>query len=186
MPPVKSAKKKEEQLMEEVKEIRKSNKENLVCADCPNRVEYAGLFYRSTLNEHFFYIPLFFLKKKNFDFQSAKIVCGSSIFACIYNIFHKQAPSYVCTNFATFVCTDCSGVHPKFVLFATSPKKKKSRKFGHRVKSIAMANFTEEEVEKLKSGGNEVIILNLFSQKKKKKISFKKILLILILEKEEK
>lgn len=86
MPPIN--KKKQEQLTEELKEIRKSNKENLVCADCPNR-----------------------------------------------------APSYVCLNFSTFVCTECSGLH---------------RKFGHRVKSIAVATFTEEEVEKMRQGGNEV------------------------------
>jgi len=100
MPPAKPAKKhKQEQLAEEVKQIRKSNKENLVCADCPNR-----------------------------------------------------APSYVCINFSTFVCTDCSGVH---------------RKFGHRVKSLAVATFTEEEVEKLRQGGNEVANAHYLARYKK-------------------
>jgi len=100
MPPAKPAKKqKQEQLSDEVKQFRKSNKENSVCADCPNR-----------------------------------------------------APSYVCVNFSTFVCTECSGVH---------------RKFGHRVKSIAVATFTEEEVEKLKLGGNEIANAHYLARYKK-------------------
>jgi len=105
MPPAKPAKKrKEEQLAEEVKQIRKSNKENLICADCPNR-----------------------------------------------------GPSYVCLNFSTFICPDCSGVH---------------RKFGHRVKSIAVATFTEEEVDKLREGGNEVANAHYLARYNKSKDTF--------------
>ncbi|GMI81171.1 NSP (nuclear shuttle protein)-interacting GTPase [Hibiscus trionum] len=49
-------------------------------------------------------------------------------------------PQYVCTTFSTFVCTTCSGIH---------------REFTHRVKSVSMAKFTEEELSALQAGGNE-------------------------------
>ncbi|KAF7089414.1 hypothetical protein CFC21_092395, partial [Triticum aestivum] len=49
-------------------------------------------------------------------------------------------PQYVCTNFWTFVCTNCSGAH---------------REFTHRVKSVSMAKFTAQEVTALQGGGNE-------------------------------
>jgi Arf-GAP domain and FG repeat-containing protein 1 len=49
-------------------------------------------------------------------------------------------PQYVCTNFWTFVCLTCSGIH---------------REFTHRVKSISMSKFTATEVTALHSGGNE-------------------------------
>ncbi|KAL0427077.1 UNVERIFIED_CONTAM: putative ADP-ribosylation factor GTPase-activating protein AGD14 [Sesamum latifolium] len=50
-----------------------------------------------------------------------------------------QGPQYVCTNFSTFVCTTCSGIH---------------REFTHRVKSVSMAKFTPQEVSALQGGGN--------------------------------
>jgi len=43
-------------------------------------------------------------------------------------------------DFGTFVCQTCSGIH---------------REFGHRVKSISMATFKPEEIEKLKRIGND-------------------------------
>lgn len=49
-------------------------------------------------------------------------------------------PQYVCTNFWTFVCMTCSGIH---------------REFTHRVKSVSMAKFTAQEVEALQRGGNQ-------------------------------
>ncbi|KDP32306.1 hypothetical protein JCGZ_13231 [Jatropha curcas] len=49
-------------------------------------------------------------------------------------------PQYVCTNFWTFVCTNCSGIH---------------REFTHRVKSVSMAKFTSQEVAALQGGGNQ-------------------------------
>ncbi|KAK8679210.1 hypothetical protein V6N13_144673 [Hibiscus sabdariffa] len=49
-------------------------------------------------------------------------------------------PQYVCTTFSTFVCTTCSGI----------------QEFTHRVKSVSMAKFTDEEVSVLQAGGNEV------------------------------
>ncbi|KAK9280796.1 hypothetical protein L1049_003685 [Liquidambar formosana] len=52
----------------------------------------------------------------------------------------KQGPQYVCTNFWTFVCTTCSGIH---------------REFTHRVKSVSMAKFTSQEVSALQGGGNQ-------------------------------
>ncbi|TYJ18000.1 hypothetical protein E1A91_A09G092200v1 [Gossypium mustelinum] len=55
---------------------------------------------------------------------------------------NSQGPQYVCTNFSTFVCATCSGIH---------------REFSHRVKSVSMATFTAEDVAGLREGGNEVI-----------------------------
>ncbi|CAI9100293.1 OLC1v1037258C1 [Oldenlandia corymbosa var. corymbosa] len=52
---------------------------------------------------------------------------------------NSLGPQYVCTNFWTFVCTNCSGIH---------------REFTHRVKSISMAKFTSQEVSALQGGGN--------------------------------
>ncbi|KAE8735435.1 Enhancer of polycomb-like transcription factor protein, putative isoform 1 [Hibiscus syriacus] len=49
-------------------------------------------------------------------------------------------PQYVCTTFLTFVCTNCSGIH---------------REFTHRVKSISLGKFSEEEVTALQAAGNE-------------------------------
>ncbi|KAL2464484.1 putative ADP-ribosylation factor GTPase-activating protein AGD14 [Forsythia ovata] len=53
---------------------------------------------------------------------------------------NSLGPQYVCTNFWTFVCTTCSGIH---------------REFTHRVKSVSMAKFTSQEVEALQKGGNQ-------------------------------
>ncbi|KAG5556155.1 hypothetical protein RHGRI_006696 [Rhododendron griersonianum] len=53
---------------------------------------------------------------------------------------NSMGPQYVCTNFWTFVCMTCSGIH---------------REFTHRVKSVSMAKFTFQEVESLQKGGNQ-------------------------------
>ncbi|XWS69868.1 hypothetical protein CRYUN_Cryun03dG0000900 [Craigia yunnanensis] len=53
---------------------------------------------------------------------------------------NSLGPQYVCTNFWTFVCTACSGIH---------------REFTHRVKSVSMAKFTSQEVSALQEGGNQ-------------------------------
>ncbi|KAL8460120.1 hypothetical protein ACS0TY_031870 [Phlomoides rotata] len=53
---------------------------------------------------------------------------------------NSLGPQYVCTNFWTFVCMQCSGIH---------------REFTHRVKSVSMANFTKKEVDALQKGGNQ-------------------------------
>ncbi|KAJ6834898.1 putative ADP-ribosylation factor GTPase-activating protein AGD14 [Iris pallida] len=53
---------------------------------------------------------------------------------------NNLGPQYVCTNFWTFICTNCSGIH---------------REFCFRVKSISMAKFTSQEVSALQEGGNE-------------------------------
>ncbi|KAL7189557.1 hypothetical protein ACSBR1_039245 [Camellia fascicularis] len=52
---------------------------------------------------------------------------------------NSLGPQYVCTNFWTFICTNCSGIH---------------REFTHRVKSVSMAKFTSQEVSALQGGGN--------------------------------
>ncbi|KAG8491719.1 hypothetical protein CXB51_015153 [Gossypium anomalum] len=52
---------------------------------------------------------------------------------------HK-GPQYVCTTFLTFVCTNCSGIH---------------REFTHRVKSISLGKFSEDEVSAVQAAGNE-------------------------------
>ncbi|XP_043703700.1 probable ADP-ribosylation factor GTPase-activating protein AGD14 isoform X2 [Telopea speciosissima] len=53
---------------------------------------------------------------------------------------NSLGPQYVCTNFWTFICTTCSGIH---------------REFTHRVKSVSMAKFTSQEISALQGGGNE-------------------------------
>ncbi|PON63523.1 Arf GTPase activating protein [Trema orientale] len=53
---------------------------------------------------------------------------------------NSLGPQYVCTNFWSFVCMTCSGIH---------------REFTHRVKSVSMAKFTSQEVEALQNGGNQ-------------------------------
>lgn len=53
---------------------------------------------------------------------------------------NSLGPQYVCTNFWTFVCMTCSGIH---------------REFTHRVKSVSMSKFTTQEVEALQIGGNQ-------------------------------
>ncbi|KAJ1416735.1 ARFGAP/RecO-like zinc finger [Sesbania bispinosa] len=52
----------------------------------------------------------------------------------------EKGPQYVCTNFWTFICMTCSGIH---------------REFTHRVKSVSMAKFTSQEVDALQNGGNQ-------------------------------
>ncbi|KAK9715866.1 hypothetical protein RND81_06G195100 [Saponaria officinalis] len=53
---------------------------------------------------------------------------------------NSLGPQYVCSNFWTFVCMICSGIH---------------REFTHRVKSVSMSKFTSQEVEALQNGGNQ-------------------------------
>ncbi|KAG8078263.1 hypothetical protein GUJ93_ZPchr0007g3496 [Zizania palustris] len=53
---------------------------------------------------------------------------------------NSVGPQYVCTNFWTFICLSCSGIH---------------REFTHRVKSVSMAKFTTQEVRTLEQGGNQ-------------------------------
>ncbi|KAG4999226.1 hypothetical protein JHK87_020298 [Glycine soja] len=53
---------------------------------------------------------------------------------------NSLGPQYVCSNFWTFVCINCSGIH---------------REFTHRVKSVSMAKFSAQEVSALQEGGNQ-------------------------------
>eukprot|EP00013_Stygamoeba_regulata_P026210 CAMPEP_0177657998 /NCGR_PEP_ID=MMETSP0447-20121125/16551_1 /TAXON_ID=0 /ORGANISM="Stygamoeba regulata, Strain BSH-02190019" /LENGTH=301 /DNA_ID=CAMNT_0019162525 /DNA_START=76 /DNA_END=978 /DNA_ORIENTATION=+ len=53
----------------------------------------------------------------------------------------EPGPFYVCLDFGTFICTQCSGLH---------------REFNHRVKSTSMATFKPDELEKLKRNGNAI------------------------------
>ncbi|KAK9830238.1 hypothetical protein WJX72_010505 [[Myrmecia] bisecta] len=52
-----------------------------------------------------------------------------------------QGPQYVVTDFNTFVCTVCSGVH---------------RQFNHRCKGVSMATFKPDEMKQIELGGNKV------------------------------
>ncbi|XP_043810792.1 probable ADP-ribosylation factor GTPase-activating protein AGD14 isoform X4 [Manihot esculenta] len=61
-------------------------------------------------------------------------------FFAVIEIQGFEGPQYVCTNFWTFVCTNCSGIH---------------REFTHRVKSVSMAKFNSQEVIALQGGGNK-------------------------------
>ncbi|XP_019436655.1 PREDICTED: probable ADP-ribosylation factor GTPase-activating protein AGD14 [Lupinus angustifolius] len=53
---------------------------------------------------------------------------------------NSLGPQYVCTNFWTFICANCGGIH---------------REFTHRVKSVSMSKFTSQEVKALQEGGNQ-------------------------------
>ncbi|XKL60583.1 hypothetical protein PGB90_007640 [Kerria lacca] len=55
---------------------------------------------------------------------------------------HQRGPTYVNVTIGSFVCTTCSGM-----LRGLTPP--------HRVKSITMATFTPEEIEIMKSKGNQ-------------------------------
>eukprot|EP01122_Echinamoeba_exundans_P012770 TRINITY_DN5427_c0_g1_i1.p1 TRINITY_DN5427_c0_g1~~TRINITY_DN5427_c0_g1_i1.p1 ORF type:complete len:503 (+),score=123.26 TRINITY_DN5427_c0_g1_i1:40-1548(+) len=55
----------------------------------------------------------------------------------------EKFPQYVCTNFGTFVCSSCSGIH---------------REFGHRIKGISLSTFTMDEARNLQKAGNGVAI----------------------------
>lgn len=55
---------------------------------------------------------------------------------------HQRGPTYVNMTIGSFVCTSCSGM-----LRGLTPP--------HRVKSMSMASFTPEEIEMVKSRGNE-------------------------------
>lgn len=50
----------------------------------------------------------------------------------------EMGPVYVCMDFHTFVCTECSGLH---------------RELSHKVKSISMSNWNMDEFVTLESGG---------------------------------
>ena len=67
-------------------------------------------------------------------------VCISVGFQCQQSAYHPVPPLVLLADFNTFVCTACSGIH---------------REFNHRVKSISLANFTDEEVRAVRKGGNE-------------------------------
>ncbi|CAK9829752.1 Arf-GAP domain and FG repeat-containing protein 1 [Anthophora retusa] len=55
---------------------------------------------------------------------------------------HQRGPTYVNMTIGSFVCTSCSGI-----LRGLTPP--------HRVKSISMATFTQEEIDFIKERGNE-------------------------------
>ncbi|XP_035725207.1 arf-GAP domain and FG repeat-containing protein 1-like isoform X1 [Vespa mandarinia] len=55
---------------------------------------------------------------------------------------HQRGPTYVNMTIGSFVCTSCSGM-----LRGLTPP--------HRVKSITMATFTQEEIDFIKERGNE-------------------------------
>ncbi|XP_078152410.1 uncharacterized protein LOC144547596 isoform X2 [Carex rostrata] len=76
------------------------------------------------------------------DEKNEKIIRGLSKLSANRRCINcnSQGTQYVCTNFATFICINCSGIH---------------REFTHRVKSISMAKFTTQEITALQEGGNE-------------------------------
>merc|ERR1719253_1395707 len=54
-------------------------------------------------------------------------------------VCQELSPGHICLNFKTFVCQECSAVH---------------REFGHKVASIAHTEWTDEELDLIKRGGN--------------------------------
>ena len=65
-----------------------------------------------------------------------KVECNKKCAEC-----GDRGPQSVVLDFCVFVCMTCSGIH---------------REFNHKVKSISMYNFTKDEYEAFKVGGNEV------------------------------
>ncbi|GCC19998.1 hypothetical protein chiPu_0021232 [Chiloscyllium punctatum] len=57
----------------------------------------------------------------------------------------QRGPTYIDITVGSFVCTSCSGI-----LRGLNPP--------HRVKSISMTTFTEQEIEFLQSHGNEALL----------------------------
>ncbi|KAF4710736.1 hypothetical protein FOZ62_024066 [Perkinsus olseni] len=51
----------------------------------------------------------------------------------------ELGPTYICTDFGTFVCTECAGIH---------------RELNHKVKGISVSKWTEQDVENLEAHGN--------------------------------
>ncbi|EER09618.1 Stromal membrane-associated protein, putative [Perkinsus marinus ATCC 50983] len=51
----------------------------------------------------------------------------------------ELGPTYICTDFGTFVCTECAGIH---------------RELTHKVKGISVSKWTQQEVEHLEAHGN--------------------------------
>ncbi|XP_071033658.1 arf-GAP domain and FG repeat-containing protein 1 isoform X1 [Parasteatoda tepidariorum] len=69
--------------------------------------------------------------------ELAAIPANKQCFDCL-----QRGPTYINVTIGSFVCTTCSGI-----LRGLTPP--------HRVKSISMTTFTPEEIEYLKSRGNE-------------------------------
>ena len=68
-----------------------------------------------------------------------------------------RSTPYICIDYSSFICTECSGIH---------------RKFNHRVKSIAVATFTEKEVGNIRAGGNTELNRKYLARYKKNKDAF--------------
>ncbi|KAL3619780.1 hypothetical protein CASFOL_034692 [Castilleja foliolosa] len=47
-------------------------------------------------------------------FQRLRMVNGGSVATETSSHGGSRVPQYVCTNFSTFVCTTCSGIHREF------------------------------------------------------------------------
>lgn len=87
--------------------------------------------------------------------------------------FLSQGPVYAVLDYGTFVCTTCSGI--QFFLLHVNAVTFFSREFNHRVKSVSMATFKAEEIEKLKRIGNAVrliILLTVTRPECKKNMAF--------------
>uniref|UniRef100_A0A5S6R352 Arf-GAP domain-containing protein n=1 Tax=Trichuris muris TaxID=70415 RepID=A0A5S6R352_TRIMR len=82
--------------------------------------------------------------KKKQDDRNLKILREQAALACNKQCFdcYQRGPTYIDMTIGSFVCTSCSGL-----LRGLNPP--------HRVKSISMATFTADEIEFVKSRGNE-------------------------------
>ncbi|KAI5704577.1 hypothetical protein M8J75_006806 [Diaphorina citri] len=82
--------------------------------------------------------------RKKLDEYHTKVLRELAALPCNKNCFdcNQRGPTYVNVTIGSFVCTKCSGI-----LRGLTPP--------HRVKSISMTTFTPEEVEMLKSRGND-------------------------------
>jgi hypothetical protein len=66
-------------------------------------------------------------------------------------------PTYVVSNFGTFVCTNCAtaqcALPPCYI--APYVSRVRSRSLNHRVKGTSMSTFSLDELSKLQAQGNE-------------------------------
>lgn len=82
--------------------------------------------------------------RKKLDDYHTKVLRELGALPCNKNCFdcNQRGPTYVNVTIGSFVCSKCSGI-----LRGLTPP--------HRVKSISMTTFTPEEVDQLKSRGND-------------------------------
>ena len=77
-----------------------------------------------------------------------KLKCNMKCFDChekvILSFSYLKGTTYVVMDFGVFICSACSTYH---------------REMNHKVKGIAMCNFSDKETQFLQENGNDVFYL---------------------------